>query len=433
MVHIDTKKLDAGLVAATPQPTGFTYYQNDRNAYEVILTIGNLEQSLEGCNAYIIWTYEDGSTTMQEAVVEPPKTIRHVLSPALLAKTGQVVCTLVVYDEAQSYRRTLGQWLCQVLPEAEEPAVPPEDPAIPIIQSLLLDAQALRHDVEDALDRAEEVEQGAEHARADAQAAQVGAEVAQAQAEAALSATETVATAARQSAQEAAGSATAAAGQASAAAQSAAQALNNAADAQSAKLNAQAAQAGAEVARDQAQNTVAAMVPNTRTVNGKALSSDITLTAGDVGAQPKDMGICVTNLSEENWTSVRWGAHQLQMSHIVGGTHPRLSIKNGEVVIGSGIEHVCVSGYIWAQNGDTNEATRAIIYHENVEGQYESIQGTVIFAADITNFTMTTYVPPTIINVEPGHRIRLHMYDGNNNGQPRHLGTKSAYLTVWEV
>ena len=277
MVHIDTKKLDAGLVAATPQPTGFTYYQNDRNAYEVILTIGNLEQSLKGCNAYIIWTYEDGSTTMQEAVVEPPKTIRHILSPALLAKTGQVVCTLVVYDEAQSYRRTLGQWLCQVLPEAEEPTVPPEDPDVPIIQSLLLDAQRLDSQMQAALDRAEAVEQGT-------QTAKEAAEAAQANAEAALSATETVTTAARQSAQDAAQSAAAAGNLATAAAQSAAQASNNAADAQSAKLDAQTAQAGAEVARDQAQNTVAAMVPNTRTVNGKALSSDITLTAGDVGA-----------------------------------------------------------------------------------------------------------------------------------------------------
>ena len=284
MVHIDTKKLDAGLVAVIPQPTGFAYYQNDRNAYEVVLTLGNLEQSLEDCNAYVIWTYEDGSTTMQEAVVEPPQTIRHVLSPALLAKAGQVVCTLVVYNEAASYRRTLGQWLCQVLPEAQEPTVPPEDPDIPIIQSLLLDAQALRRGVEAALDRAEEVEQGAADARTGAQAAQVSAEAARTGAQAA----QTAAEAARDAA---ATQAATAEGQAAAAVQSAAQADSARADARAAQTGAEAAQAGAqsaqaaaEDARDETEAALGSRVPITRTVNGKTLSQDVTLTAADVGA-----------------------------------------------------------------------------------------------------------------------------------------------------
>ena len=254
MVHIDTKKLDAGLVAATPQPTGFAYYQNDRNAYEVVLTLGNLEQSLEDCNAYVIWTYEDGSTTMQEAVVEPPQTIRHVLSPALLAKAGQVVCTLVVYNEAASYRRTLGQWLCQVLPEAQEPTVPPDDPDIPIIQSLLLDAQRLDAEMQAALARAGTVEQGAERARADAQAAQAAAETAQTGALASQTAAE--------SARDAAAThAVTAEEQAASAAQSAARASDSATAAQVAKAGAEVAQIAAEKARDQVQLAVANMVP----------------------------------------------------------------------------------------------------------------------------------------------------------------------------
>ena len=284
MVHIDTKKLDAGLVAATPQPTGFAYYQNDRNAYEVVLTLGNLEQSLEGCNAYVIWTYEDGSTTMQEAVVEPPQTIRHVLSPALLAKAGQVVCTLVVYNEAASYRRTLGQWLCQVLPEAQEPTVPPEDPDIPIIQSLLLDAQRLNRETIAALGRAEEVEQGTEHARAAAQAAQAAAETAQTGA----LASQTAAEAARDAA---ATQAATAEGQAAAAAQSAARASDSATAAQVAKAGAEVAQTGAQTAqlaaedaRDEMEAALGSRVPNTRTINGKTLDADVVLTAGDVGA-----------------------------------------------------------------------------------------------------------------------------------------------------
>ena len=284
MKHVDIKKLDAGLVAATPQPTGFTYYQNDRNAYEVVVTVGNLEQSLEGCNAFIIWTYEDGSTSMQEAVVEPPSAIRHVISPALLAKAGQVTATLVVYKEADAYRRTLGQWLCRVLPEAEEPAVPPEQPDIPIIQSLLLDAQRVSRETAAALDRAETVEQGAQAARADAKAAQAGAEGAQIKAEAAQCAAE--------AARDAASTQAATAGeQAAAAAQSAVQAAGHAtaagtaqAGAEAAKSAAQAAQAGAESARDEAEATLGNMVPNTRTVNGISLATDINLTAELIGA-----------------------------------------------------------------------------------------------------------------------------------------------------
>lgn len=431
MVHIDTKKLDAGLVAATPQPTGFAYYQNDRNAYEVVLTLGNLEQSLEDCNAYVIWTYEDGSTTMQEAVVEPPQTIRHALSPALLAKAGQVVCTLVVYDEAASYRRTLGQWLCQVLPEAQEPTVPPEDPDIPIIQSLLLDAQRLNRETIAALGRAEEVEQGTEHARAAAQAAQAAAETAQTGA----LASQTAAEAARDAA---ATHAATAEEQAAAAAQSATRASDSATAAQVAKAGAEVAQTGAktaqvaaEDARDETEAALGSRVPNTRTINGKTLDVDVVLTAGDVGAVARNTGISVTNQTEDHWTSNKWGAHRFNLQIIMGGENSRLSLKEGGVRIGAGITHVGVCGYVFLAAGDTSEPTRVMIYHES-NGRTRTINGTFLRTDDLSYGLIST-TASVIINVSEGDIIKLCMYEGNTSGQPQHIGAQSAVLTVWEV
>ena len=284
LIHIDKDQVDASRVAPLPQTTGMVYHQNDRNAYEVVLTVERLDGTLEGYDGYVIWTYEDGSTAMQDVVIQPPNTIRHAIAPALLAKAGEVSVSLIVYNEADAYRRTLAQWLCRVLPEAQEPTVPPEDPDIPIIQSLLLDAQALRRGVEAALDRAEEVEQGAADARTGAQAAQVSAEAARTGAQAA----QTAAEAARDAA---ATQAATAEGQAAAAVQSAAQADSARADARAAQTGAEAAQAGAqsaqaaaEDARDETEAALGSRVPITRTVNGKTLSQDVTLTAADVGA-----------------------------------------------------------------------------------------------------------------------------------------------------
>ena len=287
LIHIDKDQIDASRVLPLPQTTGMVYHQNDRNAYEVVLTVERLDGTLEGYDGYVIWTYEDGSTAMQDVVIQPPNTIRHAIAPALLAKAGEVSVSLIVYNEADAYRRTLAQWLCRVLPEAQEPAVPPEDPDIPIIQSLLLDAQALRRGVEAALSRAEEVEQGAADARTGAQAAQVSAEAARTGAQAA----QTAAEAARDAA---ATQAATAEGQAAAAVQSAAQASDSAAAAQVARAGAevaqtgaQSAQAAAEDARDETEAALGSKVPNTRTINGKALNQDVTLTAADVGAQPQ--------------------------------------------------------------------------------------------------------------------------------------------------
>ena len=284
LIHIDKDQIDASRVLPLPQTTGMVYHQNDRNAYEVVLTVERLDGTLEGYDGYVIWTYEDGSTAMQDVVIQPPNTIRHAIAPALLAKAGEVSVSLIVYNEADACRRTLAQWLCRVLPEAQEPAVPPEDPDIPIIQSLLLDAQALRRGVEAALDRAEEVEQGTEHARAAAQAAQAAAETAQTGAKAAQTAAE--------SARDAAAThAVTAEEQAASAAQSTAQADSARADARAAQTGAEAAQAGAqsaqaaaEDARDETEAALGSRVPITRTVNGKTLSQDVTLTAADVGA-----------------------------------------------------------------------------------------------------------------------------------------------------
>ena len=284
LIHIDRDQIDARYVLPLPQTTGMVYHQNDRNAYEVILTVERLDGSLEGYGGYVIWTYEDGSTAMQDVVIQPPNTIRHAISPALLSKAGEVSVSLVLYREADAYRRTLAQWLCRVLPEAKEPAVPPEQPDIPIIQSLLLDAQRVSRETAAALDRAETVEQGAQAARADAKAAQAGAEGAQIKAEAAQCAAE--------AARDAASTQAATAGeQAAAAAQSAVQAAGHAtaagtaqAGAEAAKSAAQAAQAGAESARDEAEATLGNMVPNTRTVNGISLATDTNLAAELIGA-----------------------------------------------------------------------------------------------------------------------------------------------------
>ena len=435
MKHVDIKKLDAGLVAATPQPTGFTYYQNDRNAYEVVVTVGNLEQSLEGCNAFIIWTYEDGSTSMQEAVVEPPSAIRHVISPALLAKAGQVTATLVVYKEADAYRRTLGQWLCRVLPEAEEPAVPPEQPDIPIIQSLLLDAQRVSRETAAALDRAETVEQGAQAARADAKAAQAGAEGAQIKAEAAQCAAE--------AARDAASTQAATAGEhAAAAAQSAAQAAGHAtaagtaqAGAEAAKSAAQTAQAGAESARDEAETTLGHMVPNTRTVNGKTLDADVTLTAGDVGAAPAVKSCITVHLSKTySHSVVKWSNIPVPLDitdFAVGGG---LTLVNGSIHVGYGINAVWVTGYAAQKLDDVaNDAAMIFIRHIRDGSQVKAYETGHMGGLQESHVYYQMHLGPVLFGgLQPGDKIELCVYGGSDPGTIYVDGGR-AILTVMEV
>jgi hypothetical protein len=433
LIHIDKDQIDASRVLPLPQTTGMVYHQNDRNAYEVVLTVERLDGSLEGYDGYVIWTYEDGSTAMQDVVIQPPNTIRHAISPALLAKAGEVSVSLIVYNEADAYRRTLAQWLCRVLPEAQEPAVPPEEPAIPILQSLLLDAQALRHDVEAALNRAEAVEQGTERARADAQTAQAGAEAAKTGAQAALGQAQAAAAAAQQSAQDAAGSATTAA-------QSAAQASNNATDAQSAKLDAQTARAGAqsaqaaaEDARDETQATVGSMVPKSRTVNGKALSSDVTLAYSDVKeGRSAITAVLGTNFSHE---VVKWGQILVPLNQVTGLLGSGLSLAtSGTIVIGNGITGVWASGELFQELDDiANDAMMAFIYHKRdgqiITGFETGPQGDLQASH---RFYSANIGPKLLTNLQAGDEIGLYVYGGSDPGTI-YVNASRANLTVVEA
>lgn len=277
VVHLDNNAIDAGVVTYEPQETSIVYHQGDRQAYDLVLTVENIDGDLTGCRAIVLFEYESGAVNMDNATIELPNTVRYRVAAGMLAESGEVVGRVVVYDQAETYRRTLGAWRFRIANDPGEPEIPPDDPDIPIIQSLLLDAQRLNRDTAAALDRAETVEQGAQAARTAAQAAQTAAEAAQAGAEAARDDAATHAATAGQQATASAQSATQAAGSATAAGTAKT-------GAETARTGAQAAQTAAESARDQAQATVANMVPKNRTVNGHALSSNVTLTAADVGA-----------------------------------------------------------------------------------------------------------------------------------------------------
>ena len=79
----------------------------------------------------------------------------------------------------------------------------------------------------------------------------------------------------------------------------------------------------------------AAFVPITRTVNGKALSANVTLTAADVGALPVTGGSMTGRLKAQNNTAytVLQVRNILLVSDDGSGNAPNVTTQNGDIVI----------------------------------------------------------------------------------------------------
>lgn len=137
VVHLDNNAIDAGVVTYEPQETSIVYHQGDRQAYDLVLTVENIDGDLTGCRAIVLFEYESGAVNMDNATIELPNTVRYRVAAGMLAESGEVVGRVVVYDQAETYRRTLGAWRFRIANDPGEPEIPPDDPDIPIIQSLL--------------------------------------------------------------------------------------------------------------------------------------------------------------------------------------------------------------------------------------------------------------------------------------------------------
>lgn len=89
-------------------------------------------------------------------------------------------------------------------------------------------------------------------------------------------------------------------------------------EAKAAASNAQTAASIAQTTANNANNNANGRVPNTRKVNGKPLSADITLTAGDVGAGAKNTATkavngwwkCGDTGIMQQWNRLKWSAGQ---------------------------------------------------------------------------------------------------------------------------
>ena len=94
-----------------------------------------------------------------------------------------------------------------------------------------------------------------------------------------------------------------------------------------------------------AQTQLNAKVPNTRTVNGKALSSNITLSAGDVGADPSGSASAVLGTSSDTSDkNTVYGAKALAQSALNAANAAKSSADGKVASVGAGNNGISVGG-----------------------------------------------------------------------------------------